>query len=496
MYATGIAGDPAWTPGQLKGREENIGSLMRKADAQKRNGNIGKAEDIYRKVIKRVNERIIDSDISEGEETRLDKWMRVPYYKLGNLLENRGKAKEALGCYEEARLKDHPEAETAVYRIKDQIKIIEQVQQDTLSMYDGLDASVSQVGGMSVTPTMLSQMSEGTLSKLVGEMKIKSQGGAAEIAKEKAELEEARAIAELKAKAAREQEEREEQELSISSAQQMELERQREEIAKQKEEMAAKEAPLRQEKEEKEKLQKQLKEQKAASDAEIAALKKQQQQKTKAKEAEVVSKAGSKLKAPAPPPLQSTSSVVPASGGKGVREILNEIGEVHKIRREGEKETIVTVLREDKLKKIIDMGKVFSKCARKKYSERDGLIVDVDLYQQQAILESIIDRYPEMREKIGFTNLRGSRKVYEVLNKAGVHKRLPNEWGWFWTGEKYLGHRDESKYPSEGIITATRFNISSVDRFCIRRVYYDDWSDDDPDFCNGYFGVVVLEGLI
>ena len=73
------------------------------------------------------------------------------------------------------------------------------------------------------------------------------------------------------------------------------------------------------------------------------------------------------------------------------------------------------------------------------------MIVNLDAYQQAALAKHLQAKVrPELKNKVGFYNLRASRTVYEKLNAKDVH-HTKDIW-WFWTGDKFDASREESQY--------------------------------------------------
>ncbi|MFC1617036.1 hypothetical protein ACFL2K_02335 [Candidatus Margulisiibacteriota bacterium] len=143
----------------------------------------------------------------------------------------------------------------------------------------------------------------------------------------------------------------------------------------------------------------------------------------------------------------------------------------------------------------IDVNAAFKVCglkenfSEKKNVNKQGLLVNLNLYQQVAILKAIIAKYSYLKGKIGFYNLKGSRKAYEVLHEAKLHKE---EMWWFWTGEKYIekSMREESKYPKENLVEPNKLK----GRFCYRDIgnYY--WGVLPSNHCAKHH-IFVLGGF-
>jgi hypothetical protein len=173
------------------------------------------------------------------------------------------------------------------------------------------------------------------------------------------------------------------------------------------------------------------------------------------------------------------------------REVLEALGDHYEVTCEG-RPAMVCLPTKEGIKRVLGdtPGNIFKRYwVRTEYKTQQGILVDINFYQVKAILQEISKQQP----KIGLSNLRGSRKVHEVLNKACVYNE--KEIYAFWTGEKYVGYGDESKYSPEGFIMVSELNILSNTRFCDRGIFDDGWFDLDP---SSHFDLraVVLGSLV
>ena len=146
----------------------------------------------------------------------------------------------------------------------------------------------------------------------------------------------------------------------------------------------------------------------------------------------------------------------------------------------------------------IDLNTVFKGCEEKEvFNEgtdvKRGVLVNLDLYQQVALLRAIIEKKQELRDVLGLYNLRGSGEVSKVLRIKGVPSQLGIRW--MWTGERYIkGQDSETAYPEEGIVTLSSLPALKWVRFVDRVIVNDYWNDFLPGF-HCIDGVAVLGAL-
>ena len=179
--------------------------------------------------------------------------------------------------------------------------------------------------------------------------------------------------------------------------------------------------------------------------------------------------------------------------------ILSQIGRVYEIPFTDGRKTLSVILTYEGVRSLrIDLNTVFKGCGGKEvFNEgtdvKNGVLVNLDLYQQVALLKAIIEKKPELAQVLGLYNLRGSIKVYEVLSKAGVPSQL-RIW-WMWTGERYIeGQNDEGSYPEAGIVTLENLFALKGYRFVysyINNVY---WNHNLPDYLS-VIGAAVFGAL-
>ena len=179
---------------------------------------------------------------------------------------------------------------------------------------------------------------------------------------------------------------------------------------------------------------------------------------------------------------------------------MERIGDSYDVELANGVQTKCSVLTYDKVKKFgIDLDKVFIGCGGKEKFDpatdiKNGFLVNLDLYQQAALLKAIVQKCPkEIQGEIGLYNLRASRDVYEILDEKGL---VAKDIYWFWTGEQYKPDQAESKYSAPGLVTADKLSKEDIKsgRFCYRNVNNDHWFDNDP-VNYGNNGAVVLGGL-
>ncbi|HAR64061.1 MAG: hypothetical protein DKM50_14105 [Candidatus Margulisiibacteriota bacterium] len=173
-----------------------------------------------------------------------------------------------------------------------------------------------------------------------------------------------------------------------------------------------------------------------------------------------------------------------------VLDILRTIGITYDVDHSNGLKTTAVMLTADGVKQLgIDLDTVFNGCSKKTYDVKNGILVNLDLYQQKALLDAIIAKQPELADKLGFYNLKGSKAVYEKLNKENVHNK--NDIWWFWTGERYTGNNKHDSYPAPKIITSSEINDFKNSRFCHRNIDDGKGYDYNPDFYRND-GAVVL----
>jgi len=158
---------------------------------------------------------------------------------------------------------------------------------------------------------------------------------------------------------------------------------------------------------------------------------------------------------------------------------LSTIGKVYEIPFSDGRSTLSVILTYEGIRSLgIDLNTVFKGCRGKEvFNEqtdvKNGVLVNLNLYQQVALLKAIIGKKPELAQVLGLYNLRGSRKVYEVLSKAGVPRQL-NIW-WMWTGERYIQELQELDYPEERIVTLSSLPALKGNRFVGRFIDIGNW---------------------
>ena len=181
---------------------------------------------------------------------------------------------------------------------------------------------------------------------------------------------------------------------------------------------------------------------------------------------------------------------------------LSHIGHVHKVSLTDGRKTLSVILTDERIRCLgIDLNTVFKGCGGKEVFSREkdvknGVLVNLDLYQQVALLKAIIEKEPELTQVLGLYNLRGSRKVYEALSRAGILGQL-GIW-WMWTGERYIkGQDDEEAYPREGIIILANMPTLKGSRFADRGLGTGSWDKNFPSIRNKggatIFGVQILD---
>ncbi len=189
----------------------------------------------------------------------------------------------------------------------------------------------------------------------------------------------------------------------------------------------------------------------------------------------------------------ATATPTPAANMRG---ILEQLGEVYDVPLGANKNSVAVMLKLDNVKKFLgvaDLKRVFVVAGvRQEYQvNQAGFIVDVDLHQQKVLLEAIVNVgaiHELPLHSLGFYNLRGSRKLYEVLSAQGFYGRT-NIW-WIWTGEKHVPDRAEDAYPEPEILTSDSIGEIRDGHFVFRNVDHDFWYDFRPTIHYAVGGVV------
>ncbi len=186
----------------------------------------------------------------------------------------------------------------------------------------------------------------------------------------------------------------------------------------------------------------------------------------------------------------------PRLQGAELRAVLAQLGEVHEVPLGKNKNSVAVLLNLAKVKTFLgveNLAEVFARVEglRQKSREKNGFIVDVDLYQQRALLAAIVAKEPRLKDVFGFYNLQGSRKLYEVLSAQGFCGRTGIYW--VWTGEKHVPDQAEDAYPEPEILTLDSIGEIRDGHFVCRCVDSGRWNGSRPaDRVDG--GGVVLGG--
>ncbi len=202
--------------------------------------------------------------------------------------------------------------------------------------------------------------------------------------------------------------------------------------------------------------------------------------------------------------LQWTPLTPPRLQGAELRAVLSQLGEVHEVPLGKNKNSVAVLLKLAEVKKFLgveDLAEVFAgvEGLRQESGEKNGFIADVDLYQQRVLLAAIVNVgaiHELPLHSLGFYNLRGSRKLYEVLSAQGFYERTGIYW--VWTGEKYeasYGNSNtkaaEDQYLEPGIVTLENIVKIRGSRFVFRFVGNDYWGVNVPANHDENGGVVV-----
>ncbi len=182
----------------------------------------------------------------------------------------------------------------------------------------------------------------------------------------------------------------------------------------------------------------------------------------------------------------------------GMRRILEQLGEVYEVPLGENKNSVAVLLKLAEVKRFLgvaDLKEVFVVAGvRQEYQvNQAGFIVDVDLHQQKALLAAIVNVgaiHELSLHSLGFYNLRGSRKLYEVLNAQNFYQ-CTDIW-WVRTGERHnpdYGASNtraaEKKYAEAGIVTLGDIGEIRDSYFVRRDVDNGRWDNIRPTHLSG-----------
>lgn len=166
---------------------------------------------------------------------------------------------------------------------------------------------------------------------------------------------------------------------------------------------------------------------------------------------------------------------------ENISAVLSRLGRVWEVPFGNGKMTKAIILTLEGVRSLgIDFNRVFIGCGGKEgFEERtdvkNGILVNLDLFQELALLKEIVRLRPELREVLGLYNSGGSKKVYEVLHREGVPKELG--FRFMWTGEIFTKGIPDTAYDTPKILTVNEIPLLTVGGSFIYR--YIDHGDRD-----------------
>jgi hypothetical protein len=205
-----------------------------------------------------------------------------------------------------------------------------------------------------------------------------------------------------------------------------------------------------------------------------------------------------------PPVITTPTPTGPNTVSGDTLELIKQLGEVTLVPLSNGRMSSSILLCEDKLKTFLaipDINTLFAgpDCPNNKtYQVKTNgtlkIMVDMDLYQQKALLKAIVAKAPQFKTVLGFYNTRASRKVFDVYKALAFVGTAANQIYWIWTGEVFntvFGNINdpaaEAQYPDEAIITLEnsdpRYQMEadlSGKHFVSRNFARGAWLVDDP----------------
>ena len=192
------------------------------------------------------------------------------------------------------------------------------------------------------------------------------------------------------------------------------------------------------------------------------------------------------------------------------RELLQRIGTTYEINHDNGMKTMASVLTYKGVKALgIDFKEVFKDCGSSNtdwnenehhwesnpYSiiNKKGYLVNLDLYQQVALLKAIAEKLPkDQRDNVSLYNLRASMTVHETVGKETL-KGLLGVW-WMWTGQRHLRAKYEVEdYPDDAMVNLKALSSLADSRFCFLDVKEEGkWVRVDPNV--KFYGAAVIIG--
>lgn len=185
---------------------------------------------------------------------------------------------------------------------------------------------------------------------------------------------------------------------------------------------------------------------------------------------------------------------------------LSSLGLTFQVQLTGNLKTIAVVLTKTGLDRLgINIQEVFKEYKGKnifteKQNIKNNVIVGLDLFQVLLLLNAIIQKRPELQNKICLYNLLASSLVVPSFS-AGVGIVIKELEGlsWFWTGEAIVKFQSGDEYPEPGLVSLDVNDVLKSARifktaFAYRMFGvgdYDRWGGMQADYHDNK-GIVVL----
>jgi hypothetical protein len=149
---------------------------------------------------------------------------------------------------------------------------------------------------------------------------------------------------------------------------------------------------------------------------------------------------------------------------------------------------LAILLKKEGVEKVTgkSLEQIFSECPKNKsYKTKNGLILDIDLYQQFALLKAINNTNPKLN--LGFFNAPALQNVRDALYDSNVHMRLGVHW--FWGGDNFFEIR--LKKPDQpSLISADKISFKKDEPYINIQIHYGIPSAMTPDYHDDQGGVV------
>jgi MoxR-like ATPase len=180
----------------------------------------------------------------------------------------------------------------------------------------------------------------------------------------------------------------------------------------------------------------------------------------------------------------------------GLEQTMRQLGMYQEVSLAG-KSAGAVIVTEAGLKQLLgtaDLSGLFAACPKKDYKVTPtGVMVDLDLHQQKAILKALTDKYPQVVDKkLGLITAEGVAQTGNNLNEL-LQKNCVS---WFYSGERKALPKGSDKYLSAGIVTAKELFIPKKDNsFTIHQINSKSSGEKVPE-THDEQGAMVLAGQL